>query len=71
MIMTPAQQSSYRVMIPLSVFTKKTLADAIIPAGSRLEWQQGDYAGGLAHVHWRGREFLVVESELFKQCERA
>jgi len=70
-VMSPANRSSYRVVIPLNGFTKKTLAEAVIPAGSRVEWQPGDYAGGLAHIHWRGREFLVIESELFKQCERA
>jgi hypothetical protein len=70
-VMSPANQSSYRVVLPLNVFTKKTLAEAVIPAGSRVDWQQGDYEGGLAHVHWQGREFLVIEHELFKQCQRA
>jgi hypothetical protein len=70
-IMSPANRSSYRVVIPLNGFTRKTLAEAVIPAGSRVEWQTGDYAGGLAHVHWGGREFLVIEGELLKQCQRA
>jgi hypothetical protein len=65
-----ADRSSYRVVIPLNGFTMKTLAEAVMPAGSRVEWQQGDYAGGLAHVHWHGREFLVIEDELFKHCEQ-
>jgi len=65
-----ADRSSYRVVIPLTGLTKKRLAEAVIPTGSRVEWQQGDYAGGLAHVHWHGREFLVIEGELFKQCGR-
>jgi hypothetical protein len=62
--------SAFRVKVPLRGFTKKTLADVVIPAGSMVEWQPGNYAGGLANVLWRGRPFLVIEGELFKYCER-
>lgn len=62
--------TTYRAKTDLSGFAKKTLTDMIIPAGSTLEWQRGDYAGGLASVLWLRRRVLVMESELFSRCER-
>jgi hypothetical protein len=65
-----ADRSSYRVKAPLRAFTKNILGSTIIPAGSIVDWETGDYADGFANIHWQGHQFLVIEGELFKQCER-
>jgi hypothetical protein len=66
----PSSVTAYRVKIPLQGFTRKLMADTVIPVGSTLEWQQGDYSGGMASVFWLRRRVLVMESDLFKHCER-
>ena len=61
---------AFRVKIPLIAVTKDSIADTIIPVGSTVEWQPGDFAGGVASVCWQERPVLVMEADLFKQCER-
>ena len=65
-----SQTITYRVKIPLMGFGNKSLTDIIIPAGSTIEWQQGEYAGGMASVLWLRQRVLVMEGELFKNCEQ-
>jgi hypothetical protein len=62
--------NSLRVKTPLRALANKPLGDTIVPAGSTVEWQQGDYAGGMASVFWLRRRVLVMEADLFTQCER-
>jgi hypothetical protein len=42
----------------------------VIPSGSTIEWQNGEYAGGMASVFWLKRRVLVMEADLFTRCER-
>ena len=56
-----ADRSSYRVKAPLRAFTKNILGSTIIPAGSIVDWETGDYADGFANIHWQGHQFLVIE----------
>jgi hypothetical protein len=44
--------------------------DIIIPSGSKIEWQHGEYSGGLASVFWLRRRVNVMEADLFTKCER-
>ena len=61
---------AFRVNIPLIAVTKDPITEALIPAGSMLKWEPGDFAGGVANVIWLKRRVLVIEADLFKQCER-
>jgi hypothetical protein len=61
---------AFRVKIPLIAVTKDRITDTVIPEGSLIEWQPGDFAGGVATVFWLKRPVVVMESDLFKQCER-
>jgi len=66
----PNKPVAFRVNVPLIAVTKDSIADTVIPAGSMVEWQPGDFAGGVATVLWLRRPVLVMEADLFKQCER-
>jgi hypothetical protein len=61
---------AFRVKSPLIAVTKDRITDAVIPEGSMIEWQPGDFAGGVATIFWLKRPVVVMESDLFKQCER-
>jgi hypothetical protein len=61
---------AFRVKVPLIAVAKDRITDMVIPEGSTVEWQPGDFAGGVATVFWLKRPVVVMESELFKQCER-
>jgi hypothetical protein len=61
---------AFRVKIPLIAVTKDRITDMVIPEGSTVEWQSGDFAGGVATVFWLKRPVVVMEADLFKQCER-
>jgi hypothetical protein len=65
-----AKPVAFRVNIPLIAVTKDSVANTVIPAGSVVEWQPGDFCGGVATVFWLRRPVVVMEAELFKQCER-
>ena len=56
--------------VPLLAVIKDTTADTVIPAGSMVEWQPGDFAGGVASVFWLKRALVVLEVDLLRQCER-
>ena len=62
--------TAYRVKSPLHAFSGRLLIDTVIPAGSTVEWQQGEYFGGLASVFWLRRRVLVMEAELFAHCDQ-
>jgi len=64
-----SHSTAYRVEVPIKRFAGKLLIDTVIPAGSTIEWQQGDYTCGMASVFWLRRRVLVNESDLFKDCE--
>ena len=66
----PNKAVAFRVNIPLIAVAKDSIGDTVIPAGSLVEWQPGDFAGGVATVFWLRRPVLVMEADLFKQCER-
>ena len=36
--------------VPLVAVTKDSVANTVIPAGSVVEWQAGDFSGGVATV---------------------
>ena len=61
---------AFLVNIPLVAVTKDSIANTVIPAGSVVEWQPGDFCGGVATVFWLRRPVVVMEADLFKQCER-
>jgi hypothetical protein len=61
---------AFRVKIPLIAVTKDRVTETVIPEGSTVEWQPGDFADGVATVFWLKRPVVVMESDLFKQCER-
>jgi hypothetical protein len=61
---------AFRVNVPLISVAKDSTTSTVIPAGSLVEWQPGDFAGGVATVLWLRRPVLVMEADLFKQCER-
>jgi hypothetical protein len=61
---------AFRVKIPLIAVTKDRITETVIPEGSTVEWQPGDFAGGVATVFWLKRPVVVMEADLFKQCER-
>jgi len=61
---------AFRVKFPLIAVTKDSVSDAVIPTGSIVEWQPGDFAGGVATIFWLKRPVLVMESDLFERCER-
>jgi hypothetical protein len=61
---------AFRVNVPLIAVAKDSTTSTVIPAGSLVEWQPGDFAGGVATVLWLRRPVLVMEADLFKQCER-
>jgi hypothetical protein len=60
----------YCVKTPLHGLTSKPRIETVIPAGSTIEWQMGDYACGLPSVLWLRRRVLVTEPDLFAHCER-
>jgi hypothetical protein len=66
----PPTLTIYLVKAPLKALAGKPLIDTVIPVGSTVEWQPGDYAGGMASVFWLRRRVLVMEAELFTHCER-
>ena len=66
----PNKPVAFRVNIPLIAVTKDSISDTVIPAGSLVEWQPGDFGGGVATVFWLRRPVLVMEADLFKHCER-
>jgi hypothetical protein len=69
----PGPQSlvtTYRVKTPILGLSGKLLIDTVIPAGSTVEWQTGDYTAGLVSAFWVQRRVLVTESDLSKYCER-
>ena len=61
---------SFLVNVPMVAVTKDPIANTTIPAGSVVEWQPGDFSGGVATVFWLRRPVVVLETDLFKQCER-
>ena len=61
---------AFRVKSPLIAVTKDSIANTVIPAGSTVEWQPGDFGGGVATVFWLKRPVVIMEADLFKQCER-
>ena len=61
---------AFLVNVPLVAVTKDSIANTVIPAGSVVEWQPGDFCGGVATVFWLRRPVVVMEAELFQQCER-
>lgn len=66
----PPTLTAYLVKTPLRALAGKLLINTIIPVGSMIEWQPGDYAGGMASVFWLRRRILAMEAELFTHCER-
>ena len=66
------QQSvmAYRVRKRLIAFNPHLGRDEVIPVGSTIEWQVGDYTGGLAGVYWLRQRVLVKDSELLTYCDR-
>jgi hypothetical protein len=64
------EMTTFRVRSDLNAFTSKIPNEVVIPPGSTIEWQKGDYASGMASVFWLRRRVLVVEAELFGRCER-
>ena len=61
---------AYRVKAPLKALVGKPLIDVVIPIGSTIEWQKGEYDGRMAIVYWLRRRVLVMEADLFRCCER-
>jgi hypothetical protein len=61
---------AFLVNAPLVAVTKDSIANTVIPVGSVVEWQPGDFCGGAATVFWLRRPVVVMEADLFKQCER-
>ena len=61
---------AFRVKTPLIAVAKDRISDMFIPEGSTVEWQPGDFDGGVATVFWLKRPVVVMEADLFKQCER-
>ena len=61
---------AFKVKFPLIAVTKDSVSDTVIPAGSIVEWQPGDFAGGVATIFWLERSVVVMESDLFARCER-
>ena len=67
---------TYRVRTGLTAFSLHIHGDrdettpVVIPVGSTIEWHIGDYTGGMAAVYWLRRRVLVMESQLFKFCDR-
>jgi len=61
---------AFRVKVPLIAVAKDRITDMVIPEGSTVEWEPGDFAGGVATVFWLKRPVVVMEADLFKQCER-
>ena len=59
-----------RVKLPLLAVTEDSISDTVIPAGSIVEWRPGDFAGGVATIFWLNRPVVVMERDLFEQCER-
>jgi hypothetical protein len=66
----PPTVTTYLLKAPLRALAGKPLMDIVIPVGSMVEWQPGDYSGGMASVFWLRRRILVIEAELFTHCER-
>jgi hypothetical protein len=66
----PQSVTAYRVKTPIVGRSGKFLIHTVIPAGSTVEWQTGDYESGMASVYWARRRVLIMESDLFKHCER-
>ena len=66
----PNKAVAFLVNVPLVAVTKDSIANTVIPAGSVVEWQPGDFRGGVATVFWLRRPVVVMEADLFKQCER-
>jgi hypothetical protein len=71
------QVVTYRVKLPVTGFENPHAIEdgsaktTIIPAGSTVEWQPGNYVGRLAIVWWLRRRILVTEADLFANCEIA
>lgn len=61
---------AYRVRKRLTAFNPHLGRDEVIPVGSTIEWQVGDYTAGLAGVYWLRQRVLVTDSELFTYCDR-
>jgi len=61
---------AFRVKSPLIAVAKDSISEAVIPVGSIVEWQPGDFAGGVATISWLRRNVVVMESDLVRRCER-
>ena len=66
----PLQGVTYRVKTRLKALEDRPLTPTFIPPGSTVNWHPGDYVAEMASVVWLGRKFLVIEADLFRNCER-